>query len=136
MNKIKKISLFLVCGIILILSSCKKSINYITDIPEYKKLTKEVDKIEVQYDTNDGYTFDFTIDDQDELNEIMDLILNTKLEKSTIMDGGHTVLYIYKDSKVYRVSVSSVGYKDLVYAFETSGLYYKIEEIYTKKSSD
>lgn len=135
MNKLKMVIskiviLVLIFCIIVVFIAYKNNISYITDIDKYRGLTQDVDKIEVSYDINENYSLDFTIDDPSELNEIMYLILNTKLNKiDGYMDGSNTILYIYQGSKIYRINSRRVGYNNKTYLFETTLLYEKITNI-------
>lgn len=135
MNKLKTVIskiviLVLIFCIIVVFVAYKNNISYITDIDKYSGLTQEVDKIEVSYDINENYSLDFTIDDPSELNEIMYLILNTKLNKiDGYMDGSNTILYIYQGSNIYRINSRRVGYNNKTYLFETTLLYEKITNI-------
>lgn len=130
MHKLKVIILFLIFCIIVVFVAYKNNISYITDIDKYRGLTQDVDKIEVLYDNNKNSPLDFTIEDPSELNEIMYLILNTKLNKiNGYIDGNNTILNIYQGSKIYRINVIRVGYNNNTYLFETTQLTEKITSI-------
>lgn len=130
MHKLKVIILFLIFCIIVVFVAYKNNISYITDIDKYSGLTQDVDKIEVLYDNNENSSLDFTIEDSSELNEIMYLILNTKLNKiNGYIDGNNTILNIYQGSKVYRMNVRHVGYNNKTFIFENSLLNDKITSI-------
>ncbi len=134
MSKIRKIIiiLLLLC-IVGVWYLNKQNVGYIKDISKYEGLTQEVDKIEVRYDNDTGSYVGFIIDDKNELNEIMSIILNTKLEKSEPWNGNNTVLIIYKGLKTYSMNVVHVGTKNQWYEFETYELTDKITKIYESR---
>ncbi len=129
MNKVKKIISIILVSVILILTSCQKSITYITDISTYKDLTSNVDKIEVVYGNDDGTFCEFTIDKSTDISIIMDLILNTKLVKESQHDGNNTGLTIYKGTITYKLNVLGVTYDNTTYLFENNSLTAKITEL-------
>ena len=112
--------------------SCKNQINYITDIDSYSNLTKNCDSIRVSYDINESTPYIFTINDKNELDDIMELILSTKLNSGEVRDGNHTTLTIYYESFDVTINSSFVNYKNKVYYFENSNLYTKIQELSQK----
>ena len=115
-----------------ILLSCKNKINYITDIDSYSNLNNNCISIDVSYDVNENTPYLFTINDKDDLNEIMSLILNTKLIKGGNKDGNHTTLKIYYDSFDVTINSQFVNYNDQIYYFENYNLYLKIQELSQK----
>ena len=57
-------------------SDADKEINTITDFSKYSNITRETDKIEVEFDNYTGKTFYFTITDEEEIDKIMDIIFS------------------------------------------------------------
>ena len=51
-------------------------IDVITDFKKFSDMTREgTDKIDVTFDNHSGYPFYFTVQDQDDIAEIMEIIL-------------------------------------------------------------
>ena len=75
MKKLIAFVLTLVC--LLSLVGCAKEINTITDFSKFADMTKDgTDKIEVTFDNNTGTPFYFTIEEKEDIDEIMDIIFS------------------------------------------------------------
>ena len=75
MEKLIALTLALVL-LLCCLVGCAKEVNTITDFSKFEGMTKDgTDKIEVTFDNYSGYPFYFTIEDKDDIDEIMEIIL-------------------------------------------------------------
>ena len=71
------ISLFFAVLMVALLSCCSKEIKVITDFSKFADMKREADRIEVTFDNHSGAPFYFTIEDQAEIDEIMDIIFSS-----------------------------------------------------------
>ena len=136
MKKLIVFVLTLVC--VLGLFSCdgvnnesEKAINTITDFSKFSDMTKDgTDKIEVTFDNYSGYPFYFTIEDKENIDEIMDIIFSSSFDKCGEMnDGSHTSITIVQGEKEYKMHVSRNKEGESYYSFSTSDLFLKINEL-------
>ena len=69
-----------------------KEITTISDFSKFADMTRETDKIEVEFDNYSGYPFYFTIEDQEDIEDIMNIIFSASFTKmGTEPNGGdHT----------------------------------------------
>ena len=125
----KKLSLFLL--FILTLCSCSKEINNINDFSKFSSMTIETDKIDVTFDNYSGSPFYFTIDNQEEINEIMDIIFSSSFTKmkNEVNGGDHTSLKIYQKDKEYNLHCFMNKEGRYYYSFSTNELQIKINEL-------
>ena len=106
MKKLIALVLVLVC--VLGLVGCTKEINTITDFSKFADMTKDgTDKIEVSFDNNSGVPFYFTIDNQEDIDEIMDIIFLASFKKmrQEVNGGSHTSIRIIQGENVYNMGV-------------------------------
>ena len=111
------------------LSACEKSkqIDCINDFSEYASMTREADRIEVTFDNNTGTPFYFTIEDQNTIEQIMNIIFEASFEKQErdANGGSHTSIKVIQGGKEYSLGVLRVSEK---YVFASNELKLKIEE--------
>ena len=129
MKKILSFVLAFLC--IFSLFGCEKEINHITDFSKYSDMTRETDKIEVTFDNHTGAPFYFTIENKEDIDEIMDIIFSSTFENSgkEVNDGTHTSIRIFQGEKVYSMHVARNMEGKNYYAFSTVDLMNKIEEL-------
>ena len=136
MKKLIALVLALVC--VLILVGCvsenndnKKEVNTITDFSKFSDMTKGgTDKIEVTFDNHSGSPFYFTIEDKENIDEIMNIIFSSSFEKCGEMnDGSHTSIKIVQGDKEYKMHISHNKEGESYYSFTTSDLFLKITEL-------
>ena len=136
MKKILSIVLLLVLSACLIActkesSDNNKEINTITDFSKFDGMVKETDKIEVTFDNHSGVPFYFTIEEKEDIDEIMNIIFSSSFEKrgKELNDGDHTSIKIFQGENVYNMHV--LGNKDgqYYYSFSSADLQDKIIEL-------
>ena len=136
MKKLIALVLALVCALGLV--SCvgvnnesEKEVNTITDFSRFADMTKDgTDKIEVTFDNHSGSPFYFTIEDKENIDEIMDIIFSSSFDKCGEMnDGSHTSIKIIQGEKEYTMHISRNKEGESYYSFSTSDLFLKINEL-------
>ena len=131
----KALSLILTFILLACLVSCSKEVNTITDFSKFADMTKDgTDKIEVTFDNYSGYPFYFTIENQEDIDEIMDIIFSssfTKMEKE-VNGGDHTSMKIIQDEKEYNLHAFMNKEGQYYYSFSTTDLQIKIQELARK----
>ena len=135
MKKLIAIVLALVC--VLGLVSCvirnnenEKEVNTITDFSKFSDMTKDgTDKIEVTFDNNTGVPFYFTIEEKEDIDEIMNIIFSSFFEKCGEKNGSHTSLNIIQGEKEYKMHISTNKEGNNNYSFSTEDLFWKIQEL-------
>ena len=136
MKKIKKLltiglSFLLMLCMSISLVGCGKEINNITDFTQYSDMTRETDKIEVTFDNYSGYPFYFTIDNQEDIDEIMDIIFSssfTKMKKE-VNGGDHTSMKIIQGEKEYQLHAFMNKEGQYYYSFATNDLQLKLNAL-------
>jgi len=126
----KKLSLFLL--FILTLCSCTKEINNINDFSKFSTMTKETDKIDVTFDNHSGSPFYFTIDNQKEINEIMDIIFSLTFIKKNgeVNPGSNSSIKIIQDENSYSMKTTRIyESNNIYYVFSTDDLDLKINKL-------
>ena len=123
----------LICAFVLVicLVSCEKEINDITDFSKFSDITRETDRIEVTFDNYSGYPFYFTIEDREDIDEIMDIIFTSSFTKiGDEMNGGdHTSIKIFQGEKEYSMHVFMNKEGRYYYSFQSTDLQQKINEL-------
>lgn len=126
-----KINLFILLS--LCLYGCSKKINNINDFSMYSDLKKEADIINVTYDNYLGSPFYFSITNQEEINDIMNIIFSSHFEKIgkeiNVNGGSHTSILIIQGEKEYTMPVHYIKNGRYYYSFITYELEDKINEI-------
>lgn len=136
MKKLIAFVLALVC--VLGLVSCvsgnnenEKEVNTITDFSKFADMTRETDKIDVEFDNYSGYPFYFTIEDQEDIEEIMDIIFSASFTKMGTEPnaGDHTSITIIQGEKEYKMHAFMNKEGQYYYSFSTTELQLKINEL-------
>ena len=128
----KTMSLVLVFMLLACLVGCSKEVNTITDFSKFSDMTQDgTDKIEVTFDNYSGYPFYFTIDAQEDIDEIMDIIFSssfTKMEKE-VNGGDHTSMKIIQGEKEYQLHTFMNKEGQYYYSFSNTDLQTKLQEL-------
>ncbi|MCH5196387.1 MAG: hypothetical protein J1F28_06720 [Oscillospiraceae bacterium] len=132
----KKVFITLVAaalGCLLLLSGCSKKISSITDIERYSDMQKNADKIDVKFDNYSGEPFRFTITNEDDLEEIMEILFSETLSYlgEEFPVGDNTFITIYQGEKSYSLSVRFISENEKYYGFSPAKLQPKIKAIAT-----
>ena len=136
MKKLIAVVLALVC--VLGFVSCvsgnnenEKEVNTITDFSKFADMTKDgTDKIEVTFDNHSGYPFYFTVEDKEDIDEVMNIIFSSSFDRcSETNDGSHTSIKIIQGEKEYSMHISTNKEGEHYYSFSTSDLFLKINEL-------
>ena len=108
-----------------------KEINTITDFSNFSSLTRATDRIEVTFDNHSGAPFYFTIEDKEDIDEIMDIIFSSSFQKrgKEMNDGDHTSIKIIQGENEYRMSVVNNKDGQYYYSFSTTEIQDKIIEL-------
>ncbi len=108
-----------------------KEITTITDFSKFADMTRETDKIEVEFDNYSGYPFYFTIEDQDDIDEIMSIIFSASFTKMSTEPnaGDHTSITIIQGEKEYKMHAFMNKEGQYYYSFSTTELQLKINEL-------
>ena len=116
---------------ILSLDASKEKVGTITDFSKFSNMTRETSKIEVTFDNNTGAPFYFTIEDQEDIDEIMNIIFNDTFENmgEEVNDGNHSSIRIIQGERTYDMSLSANKEGKYYYSFSTTDLYDKIIEL-------
>lgn len=134
------ISALLSCILIFAFVGCEDAANIerITDIGFYADMQRQADKIDVDYDNATQAGFKFSITDENEIEEIMDIIFSETLNdlgKQAYPPMGNTHITIYQGEKAYGMSVRFITFNNRLYAFSTSNLSDKIFELATARGA-
>ena len=130
MKKLIALVLALVC--VLGLVGCAKEITSITDFSKFAGMNKKgTDKIEVTFDNNTGTPFYFTIEDEEDIDEIMDIIFSASFEKmrQEVNGGSHTSIKILQGENAYSMGVMRNYEGKNGYTFASTELQDKIIEL-------
>lgn len=130
MKRLIALILSLACSLGLV--GCAKEINTITDFSRFADMTKDgTDKIEVTFDNNTGTPFYFTIEDKEDIDEIMDIIFSASFEKmrEEVNGGSHTSIKILQGENVYSMGVMRNYEGKTGYTFTSTVLQDKIIEL-------
>ena len=116
---------------ILSLDASKEKVGTITDFSKFSNMTRETSKIEVTFDNNTGAPFYFTIEDQENIDEIMNIIFTDTFENmgEEVNDGNHSSIKIIQGERIYDMSLSANKEGKYYYSFSTTDLYDKIIEL-------
>ncbi len=128
----KLIMLCLALVLVLSMAGCGQKIEKITDLERFEGMAKDADKIEVSYDNNSGIPYNFVIIDQAKIDEVMEVILSSNLEKidGSPMPGDNTSLVIYQGDNQYSLGVRANKEGDNYYNFATDDLQNIIKDFY------
>ena len=116
---------------ILNLDAAKEKVGTVTDFSKFSNMTRETSKIEVTFDNNTGAPFYFTIEDQENIDEIMNIIFTDTFENmgEEVNDGNHSSIKIIQGERIYDMSLSANKEGKYYYSFSTTDLYDKIIEL-------
>ena len=116
---------------ILNLNAAKEKVGTVTDFSKFSNMTRETSKIEVTFDNNTGAPFYFTIEDQEDIDEIMNIIFTDTFENmgEEVNDGNHSSIKIIQGERIYDMSLSANKEGKYYYSFSTTDLYDKIIEL-------
>lgn len=108
-----------------------KEINSITDFSKLSDMTRETDKIDVEFDNYSGSPFYFTIEKQDDIDEIMDIIFSSSFTKmgKEMNSGDHTSITIIQGEKEYHIHSFMNKEGEFYYSFATVELQTKLQEL-------
>ncbi len=126
----KKIGLLLMSILLALTFVGCKEIKTLADFERFEGMTKQTEKIEVCFDNNTGVPFYFTISDQEEIDEIMEIIFSSELKNagSTPSAGDNTSLTIFQGESKYVVNFRVNKEGRNYYFFQTGDLQNKIRE--------
>lgn len=125
----------MLCFILFLFAGCSntaKEVSTITDIELYSDMKSEAEKIEVKFDNNSGKYFEFTIENKNEIADIMNIVINDKLNnlgKGAVAPGNNTSFTIYQGEKAYGVSLRGVEANGNRYGFSSTELQSKITDL-------
>ena len=116
---------------ILNLDAAKEKVGTVTDFSKFSNMPRETSKIEVTFDNNTGAPFYFTIEDQENIDEIMNIIFTDTFENmgEEVNDGNHSSIKIIQGERIYDMSLSANKEGKYYYSFSTTDLYDKIIEL-------
>ena len=127
------LTVFLACFV-----GCTKEVNTVTDFSKFEGMIKDgTDKIEVTFDNYSGYPFYFTIEDKEDIDEIMEIIFSAsfnRMEKE-VNGGDHTSMKIIQGENVYNMHVFMNKEGRHYYSFATTDLQVKLQEIAREKGA-
>ena len=108
-----------------------KEINAITDFSKFAGMVKGTDKIEVTFDNHSGTPFYFTIEEKEDIDEIMDIIFSSSFEKQgkELNDGDHTSIKIIQGENTYNMHILRNKEGQYYYSFSSNKLQDKISEL-------
>ena len=128
----KTLSLVFAFILLACLVGCSKEVNTITDFSKFSDMTQDgTDKIEVTFDNYSGYPFYFTIEVQEDIDDIMTIIFSSsfnKMEKE-VNEGDHTSMKIIQGEKEYQLHAFMNKEGQYYYSFSTTDLQTKIQEL-------
>ncbi len=124
MKKIISAIICFLCLSIMIISiagcSNAKTIVHITDMERFADMQESADSIEVEFDNHTGKPFKFTVEDKNDIAEIMNIVLTEELAnmgKEYPPVGDNTFITIHQGDKSYSLSVRYNSEQDIYYGF-------------------
>ena len=126
------LALFLAVLITVSFVGCTKEVNTVTDFSKFEGMTKDgTDKIEVTFDNYSGYPFRFTIEDKDDIDEIMEIIFSASFNRmeEEVNGGDHTSIKIIQGERAYNMHAFMNKEGRYYYSFTTTELLSKIQEL-------
>lgn len=113
-------------------SNTSNDVITITDIEYYSDMQMEADRIEVKFDNSTGNYFKFTIDNKNDITDIMNIVLNDKLNNlgnEAIAPTDNTSFTVYQGEKAYSIALNGVMANGNHYAFSSIDLQSKITDL-------
>ena len=103
-------------------SACSntKAIVHITDMERFADMKESADSIDVEFDNHTGKPFKFTVEDENDISEIMNIVLTEELANmgnNLPPVGDNTWIIIHQGEKSYRLSVRHNSEKDIYYGY-------------------
>ena len=132
MRKIRVWIGLLVCFMLCTLFGCAKKIENINDFSKFSDMTQTTQRIEVEFDNASGVPFYFTIEDQTDIDEIMNIIFSSTFEnrgQDGRFAGSNTSISIVQGEKTYNLHPVINKEGKNYYAFATNELQNKINEL-------
>lgn len=123
------------CLSVLGLVGCMPVISTITDIDRFSEMQQTADKIDVCFDNYTEDYFKFTIIDEENITEIMEILFTETLSdkgKQLPPHGLNTFIVIYQGESSYSVDVHQIYQNQKLYSFTTSRLADKINDLATE----
>ena len=117
------------------LVGCSKELNSINDFSKFSSLKQdETNKIEVEFDNYSGAPFYFTIEAQNDIDEVMNIIFTSSFKRmeKEVNGGDHTSITIIQGEDQYKLHVFMNKEGKYYYSFETTELQEKITELARK----
>lgn len=114
-----------------------KTIVHITDMERFADMRETADSIDVEFDNHTGKPFKFTVEDVNDIADIMNIVLTEELVNNgkDFLDGDNTNIIIHQGEKSYRLSVRINSEKDNYYTFASDKLQSKIIELATEQGA-
>lgn len=127
----KLLALTLILTLLVCSTACTREIKTINDFSKFSDMTRKTDKIEVTFDNYSGYPFYFTIEDREDIDEVMDIIFESSFNKmeEEVNGGDHTSIKIIQGEKVYNMHAFMNKEGRYYYSFSTTDLLLKIKEL-------
>lgn len=128
---IKKIICFLLLGVVYIMllvsvTGCSQAASKIDDFSAYSNMLKSADRIEVKFDNYTGSPYFFTIENKDDIEEIMELIFSDlDCVGKEFPVGDNTFMTICQGEQSYSFSDRFISEKGKYYMF-SADLHQKI----------
>lgn len=114
------ILLFFIALFAMVGCSTTKSVEYITDFERFADMQETADSIDVEFDNHTGRSFKFTLEDENDIADIMNIVLTeelTNIGNGLPPVGDNTQITIHQGEKSYTLSVRHNREKDTYYAF-------------------
>ena len=115
-----------------------KTIIRITDMERFADMRDTADSIDVKFDNHTGKPFKFTVEEENEIAEIMNIVLTEELMnigKGLPPAGDNTYITIHQGGKSYGLSVRINSEKANYYSFATDKLQSKIINLATARGA-
>ncbi len=122
---------------VIITYTCTKPVKYITEMDRFCNMRQTADSIDIEFDNHTGKPFEFTIEDESDINQIMGIIFTVELHdlKHDYLMGDNTYITINQGGKSYSLSVRINSQDGHNYAFSTDELQSKIIDLAIKNGA-
>lgn len=132
------ITLLLLLSCMFAFTACSNPIKHITDMERFADMQETAASIEVEFDNHTGKPFKFTVDDENDIAKIMNIVLTEELNnigKGDIPPGDNTFITIRQGEKSYSLSLRINSEKGTYYSFATDRLQSKIIDLATERDA-